>query len=178
MNKRRSGVVVAVTIVCLLAVAWVVEKRHHPALAFQVAQPNAIGNASPLMSGSGTAAATFLCAATDPVVPYYNSTANQISVCFGGSWVAGPKPYLTGTSGTITGTLLAAGAADTGTATVAGATAGMSCGTVAATDGTVMNSFVLSCTVTGSGSNNVTVSVMSPVLGTPPSKAYNFKVFP
>jgi hypothetical protein len=86
--------------------------------------------------------------------------------------------YLKGVTGTITGTLLAAGGFDSGTATVAGATAGMACDGVNATDGTVIGSFVAKCFVTGSGSNNVTVTIMSPVIGTPPTKAYTFVVFP
>lgn len=86
--------------------------------------------------------------------------------------------YLKGTTGTITGTLLAAGGFASGTATVSGATAGMACGHVSATDGTVIGSYVLQCAVTGSGSNNVTVTIMAPVLGTPPTKAYNFTVMP
>lgn len=86
--------------------------------------------------------------------------------------------YLKGVSGTITGTLLAAAGFDSGTATVSGATAGMSCDGVNATDGTVMGSFVLKCFVTGSGTNNVTVTIMSPVIGTPPTKAYNFTIMP
>lgn len=86
--------------------------------------------------------------------------------------------YLKGTSGTVTGTLLLAGGFDSGTATVSGATAGMSCDGVNATDGTVMGSYTLKCFVTGSGANNVTVTVMSPVAGTPPTKSYNFVVNP
>lgn len=86
--------------------------------------------------------------------------------------------YLKGTSAVITGTLLAAGGFDSGTATVSGATAGMSCGGVTTTDGTPMNSYILSCTVTGSGANNVTIAIASPVIGTPPSKSYRFTVWP
>lgn len=175
MNKR-SGLIVGITV--LLAIAFLADRAHHAVLAYQVAQPNSIGNAAPMMSGAGTASATFLCASTDPVVPYYNSTANQISTCYGGAWVAGPKPYLVGTTGSITGTLLAAGASDTGTATVAGATAGMRCGTVTPTDGTAVTGFFMGCSVTGSGANNVTVWITAPVLGTPPTKAYNFSVLP
>lgn len=84
--------------------------------------------------------------------------------------------YLSGTSGTITGTLLAVGGTDTGTLTVTGASVGMPC-TADTTDGTNPSSSVaITCRVTGA--NTVTVILTGFAIATPASKAYNVRVFP
>jgi hypothetical protein len=80
----------------------------------------------------------------------------------------------TGTTGTITGTLLAVGGCDSGTATVTGAIPGQ-VAEAATTDGTFLGgSFDIRADVTSS--NTVTVNICAKVLGTPASKAYNVRV--
>lgn len=84
--------------------------------------------------------------------------------------------YLSGTTGTITGTLLAIGGTDTGTATVTGAVTGQPC-EASTTDGTnPSSSVVISCRV--SSSNTATVTLTGIVIATPASKAYSVRVFP
>ena len=86
------------------------------------------------------------------------------------------KDYLSGTTGVITGTLLALGGQDTGTATVTGATAGTPC-VASTTDGTnPSSSVVVSCIVTAA--NTATVYETALAAGTPLSKAFNIRVFP
>lgn len=84
--------------------------------------------------------------------------------------------YLSGTSGTITGTLLAVGGTDTGTLTVTGASVGMPC-TADTTDGTNPSSSVaITCRVTSA--NTVTVILTGFAIATPASKQYSVRVFP
>lgn len=173
-NSWVSGFICAWVVLAFLVFGVVHHERHGRA---QSSTQGSSGMPSPIANGAGAPGNFFTCNTAFSFMEFVNTSNFTTYYCDGTNWNQ-TKSSLSGTSGTITGTLLAAGASDTGTVTVAGATAGMSCGAVAATDGTVINSFVLSCAVTGSGSSNVTVSVMSPVLGTPPSKAYNFKVWP
>lgn len=85
--------------------------------------------------------------------------------------------YIKGTSGTITGTLLAAGGIDSGTVAVTGATVGERCGMVSTTDGTNPSSSVtLSCRVATAGV--VTVEVTAAAIATPLTKSYNFTLAP
>jgi len=84
---------------------------------------------------------------------------------------------LTGTTGSIGGSLLSIGGAASGTATVSGAVAGQPCD-AQASDGTnvVALGVTLGCTVTAS--NTVTVTETAIVALTPPSKTFNVRVFP
>lgn len=85
--------------------------------------------------------------------------------------------YLTGTTGSIGGGLLAVGASATGTATVTGALVTHAC-TAQPSDGTniATSGAVPVCTVTSS--NTVTVNVMAVIAVTPAAKTYTVKVFP
>jgi hypothetical protein len=84
---------------------------------------------------------------------------------------------LKGTTGSIGGSLLVAGACTTGTVSVAGAAIGMPV-IATASDGTNIPALgvVLSGTVTSVGI--VTVSVCAMVSLTPASKTYNVRVIP
>lgn len=85
-------------------------------------------------------------------------------------------PVLTGTTSAIGGSLLAAiGNTASGTATVTGATTGMTC-VAQATDGTNMTAVggVVTCTVTSA--NTVTVNVVALIAFTPASKTYAVRV--
>ena len=89
-----------------------------------------------------------------------------------------PAPLiLSGTTGSIGGSILAVGASASGTATVTGATVGMVC-TAQPSDGT--NIYALGanigCTVTAT--NTVTVNVVAIVALTPVAKTYSVRVVP
>jgi len=90
---------------------------------------------------------------------------------------SGPSTILSGTTGSIGGSLLAVGASASGTATVTGATVGMVC-TAQPSDGT--NIYALGanigCTVTAT--NTVTVNVVAIVTLTPVAKTYVVRVIP
>lgn len=87
-------------------------------------------------------------------------------------------PVLSGTTGSIGGGLLAAGACASGTVSITGATTGMVA--VASPAGGVdpSNGGVLGVAIDArvSSSNTVTVSVCSPVAGTPTAANYNVRV--
>jgi hypothetical protein len=82
---------------------------------------------------------------------------------------------LTGTTGSIGGGALLAGTTTSGTATVTGATVGMTC-IAQANDGTnvVALGGQVGCTVTAT--NTVTVNVSALVALTPPAKTYSVRV--
>lgn len=98
--------------------------------------------------------------------------------CIAGTWTLTARPPLKGSTGTITGTLLAVGSCDSGTATVSSATVGMTATTPTATDGTDLAALGFNVQATVTSSNTVTVDICAIVLGTPPSKAYNVAVIP
>ena len=87
-----------------------------------------------------------------------------------------PAP-LTGTTGSIGGGALLAGATTSGTATITGATVGMAC-IAQASDGTnvVALGAQVECTVTAA--NTVTVNVSALIALTPPAKTYTIRVIP
>lgn len=90
---------------------------------------------------------------------------------------AGAKVF-PGTTASIGGSLLVAGACSTGTATVTGATTGMQAsaspaGGIDPTNGSVLGVSVLARV---SSANTVTVSVCSPIAGTPTAATYNVRV--
>ena len=82
---------------------------------------------------------------------------------------------LSGTTGSIGGSLLAVGASASGTVTVTGATVGMPCD-AQASDGTNMSALGanVGCTVTAA--NTVTVNVVAIVALTPAAKTYVVRV--
>jgi hypothetical protein len=102
----------------------------------------------------------------------FTSASNSFSC---GSTAANAR--LTGTTGSIGGSLLSIGGAASGTATVSGAIVGQPC-EAQASDGTnvVALGVTLGCTVTAS--NTVTVTETAIVALTPPSKTFNVRVFP
>ena len=106
---------------------------------------------------------------------FWNTTNAQLSLCPSTNVLTAVTP-MKGTTGTITGTLLAVGSCDSGTATVSGATAGQPV-SVSTSDGTFLGgSFIVRGDVTSS--NTVTVNICATVLGTPASKTYNVEVGP
>ncbi len=82
---------------------------------------------------------------------------------------------LSGTTGSIGGSLLTVGASASGTATVTGATVGMVC-TAQPSDGTNLYALGanIGCTVTAA--NTVTVNVVAIVALTPVAKTYTVRV--
>lgn len=89
---------------------------------------------------------------------------------------AAGSTYLKGTTGTITGTLLAVGGFDSGTATISGAVTGTPC-TASTTDGSnPSSSVVVACIVTST--NTATVTLTAILIATPASKSYNVRVYP
>lgn len=80
---------------------------------------------------------------------------------------------LTGTTGSIGGSALAAGACATGTATLTASATGHT-GTAAASDGTVQGNYVPEVSVSGT---TATVSVCAITAGTPTAKTYTVTVF-
>lgn len=91
--------------------------------------------------------------------------------------VSGVPAPLTGTTGSIGGGALLAGATTSGTATITGATVGMAC-IAQASDGTnvVALGAQVECTVTAT--NTVTVNVSALIALTPPAKTYTIRVIP
>jgi len=106
---------------------------------------------------------------------FFNTTTNLLSVCkTTDTLVAVMVAPLRGTTGTITGTLLALGACDTGTATITGATTSMQASASPVSDPgstVIWHAWV-------SSSNTVTVKECELVLGTPNNTAYNIVVNP
>lgn len=155
-----------------------------------------INNPPVLAIASGMSAPSSPCNSQTLSSAYYQlPSTNQIWMCDGNNWnvVAGQtgaqgpagtngtngnngSTYLTGTTGVITGTLLAIGGFDSGTATVSGAATGTPC-VASTTDGSnPSSSVVVSCIVTST--NTATVSLTALVLATPASKSYNVRVYP
>lgn len=85
--------------------------------------------------------------------------------------------YLSGTTGSIGGSLLLVGASASGTATVSGAAVGMPC-VATPSDGTNIAGVGgdIICTVTSA--NTATVNVVAIISLTPASKTYNVRVYP
>lgn len=106
---------------------------------------------------------------------YFNTASGLLSVCKAtDTLVTVMVPPLRGTTGTITGTLLALGACNTGTATVTGATTAMQATASPVSDpGTtvVWHAWV-------SSANTVTVKECELVLGTPNNTVFNVTVNP
>jgi hypothetical protein len=109
---------------------------------------------------------------------YVDSTNGNYWTCSSSAWkLTATGAPLTGTSGSIGGSLLAVGASASGTITVTGATVGMVC-TAQPSDGTNMYAVGanIGCTVTSA--NTVTINVVAIVSLTVPSKTYTIRVVP
>jgi len=106
---------------------------------------------------------------------FFNTTTNLLSVCkTTDTLVTVMVAPLRGTTGTITGTLLALGGCDTGTASIPGATMGMQVSASPVSDpgtGVVWNAWV-------SSANTVTVKECALLTLTPANTAYNVVVNP
>jgi len=106
---------------------------------------------------------------------YFNTASGLLSVCKAtDTLVTVMVPPLRGTTGTITGTLLALGACNTGTATVTGATTAMQATASPVSDPgstVVWHAWV-------SSANTVTVKECELVLGTPNNTAFSVTVNP
>jgi hypothetical protein len=127
-------------------------------------------SADGVVQDSGAAPVTISGSPTAGHVAMFNSTANQIQD-------AGITVPLSGTTGSIGGSLLSVGASASGTASIPGAVAGKNC-IATASDGT--NIYALGanigCTVATAGV--ATVSVVAVIALTPPAKTYNVTVLP
>lgn len=86
-------------------------------------------------------------------------------------------PYMNGTTGSIGGSVLIAGACSTGTVTVNGAAVGMPV-LVSASDGTNIPALGVNLSGTVTAANTVSVSVCAIVALTPTAKTYSVRVFP
>ncbi len=89
-------------------------------------------------------------------------------------------PNLSGTTASIGGGALLAGACATGTVTVTGATTSMQANASPAGGVDPSNGGVLGIAIDArvSSANTVTVSVCSPIAGTPAAATYNVRVIP
>jgi hypothetical protein len=85
--------------------------------------------------------------------------------------------YLSGTTGSIGGSLLIVGASASGAATVTGATIGMPC-VATPSDGTNMAGLGADIICTVTSSSTATVNVLAIISLTPASKTYNVRVYP
>lgn len=119
--------------------------------------------------------------ATPITAPTCTDTAGQHLNWVAGAFTCGTTTsatsYLSGTTASIGGSLLALGGVSSGIATVTGATSGTPC-TASASDGTNIAALGVSVECAVTGSNTVTVSIVAFVTLTPPSKTYNVRVFP
>lgn len=88
-----------------------------------------------------------------------------------------PPTYLSGTTSSLGGGLLALGGSASGTATVSGAVAGQPC-IASPSDGTNVAALGLSVECTVTSSNTVTVNAVAFLAVTPPAKTYNVRVYP
>lgn len=106
---------------------------------------------------------------------YFNTASGLLSVCKAtDTLVTVMVAPMRGTTGTITGTLLALGACNTGTATGAGATTAMQADASPVSDpgpAVVWHAWV-------SSANTVTVKECELILGTPNNTAFNVTVNP
>lgn len=174
MEKNRSwagGLLFGVLLSIFMAGLVSRHERHGNA---QSSTQGSSGMPSPVPSGAGAPGTFFTCNAAFGNMQFVNTTTFGTSYCDGVNWNA-EKDYLSGTTGTITGTLLAVGGADTGNVTIAGAVTGSNC-QANASDGTAASAGTfIDCNV--GSTNTVTVRIVAFVLGTPASKTYNVKVF-
>jgi hypothetical protein len=115
-----------------------------------------------------------------PSIPNCPDSAGNHLNMSGGAMSCGtssPAAYLTGTTGSIGGGLLALGGSASGTATVTGAVAGQPC-IASPSDGTNISALGMSIECTVTASNTVTVNAVAFVALTPPAKTYNVRVYP
>ena len=108
---------------------------------------------------------------------YWNTTSNALLICSALNTLQSVTPALSGTTGSIGGSLLSLGSSSSGTASISGATVGMVC-VAQASDGTDMGALgvVVACTVTSAGT--VTVRLIGLVAVTPAAKTYGVRVIP
>lgn len=173
MKDKVSGFIFAWVIIAFVVIGVVRHERHGRA---QSSTQGSTGMPAPIPSGAGAPGTYFTCNAAFTYLQFVNTTNYFTYYCDGTTWNQ-EKSYLSGTTGTITGTLLAVGGTDSGTVSVTGATVGMPCGGVTATDGTnPSTSVTLSCRVASAGV--VTVELTAAAIGTPASKAYNVRLWP
>lgn len=113
-----------------------------------------------------------------PAMPACPDSAGNHLNWVGGALVCGTSvapPYLAGTTGSIGGGLLLAGACASGTAAVTGADPGDPVA-VSASDGTNIPALGANVSGTVTSANTVTVSVCALVSVTPTAKTYTVKV--
>lgn len=122
----------------------------------------------------GTSAPSGMVTQTGGIVSGHMATWNASGVIQD----SGASPYavpLTGTTSSIGGSLLAAGACASGTATISGATTSM-IAMAQASDGSNISGLGADVSAVVTASNTVTVNVCALVLLTPPAKTYNVRV--
>ena len=109
---------------------------------------------------------------------YTDASTGYSWTCKSGAWQLGATSApLTGTTGSIGGSALLAGACASGTATVTGASTGMPA-IAAPSDGTNISALGTSISATVTSSNTVTVNVCALLAVTPTAKNYNVRVMP
>lgn len=126
-------------------------------------------------TSSGSGAPTGACVSGST---YTDSATGNTWTCTTSAWKnVGTSAILTGTTGSIGGSLLAIGASASGTATVTGATTGMAC-IAQASDGTNMAALgaIPTCTVTTT--NTITVNLVAVIALTPVVKTYTVRIIP
>lgn len=171
-DKILERLFVALVAISLVVIVVTVNQRVNHAA--QVTQPATTGMVAQIVMSAGSPSTILTCNAAAEALIAWDYTNSIFYVCHSSVWASASAPPLTGTTGTITGTLLAVGGTDTGTVTVAGAVVGKPC-SVSTTDGTNPSSSVTyHCEVTST--NTVTVTLQAAAIATPASKAYNVSV--
>jgi hypothetical protein len=135
------------------------------ASAFVIAQIPPIANPNGSITGYLTGTLTGNTLVVNAPVPGVTATLSSSSL---------PNPVFTGTTASIGGGALLAGACASGTATIAGATTAMVPATTASTSAAPGVGFSVYAQVTSS--NTVTVSVCALVNGTPTASTYLVRV--
>lgn len=143
-----------------------------------IALASAWGIVHAIRSTRGTQAQSTSSSAPLPAMPACPDSAGNHLNWVGGALVCGTSvaaPYLTGTTGSIGGGLLLAGACASGIATVTGADPGDPVA-VSASDGTNIPALGASISGTVTSANTVTVNVCALLSLTPTAKTYTVKV--
>lgn len=192
MNKARPAILLPVVVIA--AIIGLALNVHHR-MGGQITAPATTGMIAPIARGAGTPGSILTCNAASAYLEFVNTLTSQVSYCDGTNWgmevgtagatgATGPTgptgpsgvSYLTATTGTITGTLLAVGGSDTGTVTVTGAAVGNGCLANSATGANPSSSVWYHCEVTSA--NTVTLTETAFVLATPASVAFTVRVYP
>lgn len=166
MSKERKAILISIAAV-ILAFGYLTYWHTHAQQAGSY-----ITNSSSIPSGACPAGSIWIYTPAAGALP-------QPYMCdSSGAWTALPGPYtpLYGQTGNIGGGLLLVGGCATGTATVTGATVGMTVTTPTPTDGTNLASIGAGLYGTVTAANTVTVNECALVALTPPVKQFKVAV--